>query len=64
MMRVVPHELRWSFCDLLKQLDGTGDDRADYTRIFCMALLNELKTSADRGETLRFINTYGRRSLS
>jgi hypothetical protein len=65
MTRVVPHEMRQSFCDLLNLLDHTNDaNRADCTRVMMLALLNELKTTEDRGQTLDFINEYGRRGLS
>jgi hypothetical protein len=64
MKRVIPQEMRRSFCALLEQLDGTSDDRANISRVMMLALLNELKTSEDRGQTLEFINAYGRRGLS
>jgi hypothetical protein len=57
MKSAIPNELRQNFSELLHQLDGTGDeDRANCTRIFCLALLNELKSSDDRGQTLEFLN--------
>jgi hypothetical protein len=62
--RVIPQEMRRSFCALLEQLDGTGDDRANISRVMMLALLNALKNSEDRGATLEFINIYGRKGLS
>jgi hypothetical protein len=62
-MRVIPQEMRRSFCALLEQLDGTGDDRVNISRVMMLALLNELKTSEDRGQTLEFLNIYGRKGL-
>jgi hypothetical protein len=65
MKRVVPQAMRRSFCELLDQLDGTGDaDRADCTKVMMLALLNKLQNSEDRGETLNFLNEYGRKGLS
>jgi hypothetical protein len=65
MTRVVPHEMRPSFCELLDQLDGAGDaDRANCTRVMMLALLNELPNSDDRGQTLEFLSIYGRKGLS
>jgi hypothetical protein len=63
-MRAIPQEMRQSFCALLEQLDSTGDDRANISRVMMLCLLNELKNSDDRGQTLEFINEYGRRGLS
>jgi hypothetical protein len=66
MKQVVPQEMRRSFSELLVQLDSTGDDdRADYTRIFCLALLNELSNAVDRVVTLDFLSQYAdRKGLS
>jgi hypothetical protein len=64
MTRVIPQEMRRSFCALLEQLDGAGADRANISRVMMLRLLNELKNSEDRGQTLEFINAYGRRGLS
>jgi hypothetical protein len=55
-MRAIPQEMRQSFCALLEQLDSTGDDRANISRVMMLCLLNELKNSDDRGQTLEFIN--------
>jgi hypothetical protein len=58
MKRVVPQEMKQTFCELLDKLDGTGDaDRANCTMVMTLALVNRLPP-VERVQTMDFLNQY------